>query len=102
MVPPAPIAGAMLMPGRCDPHAPGKNGAVEPELGGHGSVVPAFGSDANVPGQDIELPGGAFGTSVAYVTFVAVSLGVIFTSHAFATSFEFHGLPPVTLSWTTL
>jgi hypothetical protein len=54
-----------LIPGRCDPHAPGKNGAVEPELGGHGSVVPALGSDANVPGQDIELPGGAFGTSVA-------------------------------------
>src|ERR1700733_14639343 len=102
MVPSAPIAGAVLIPGRCDPQLPGKNGAVEPELGGHGSVVPALGRDANVPGQEIEWPGGPFGTRVSYVTCVAESPGVIFPSHAFATSFELHGLPPVTLSWTTL
>src|ERR1700752_4549200 len=98
MVPSAAIAGATLTPGRCEPHAPGKNGAVDPELGGHGSVVAAFGNDAKVPGHDIEFPGGAFGTRVAKVTLVDESFGAIFTSHAFATSFVPQGSPPALLS----
>src|SRR5579863_10136987 len=84
MVPSGPTAGATLSAGRCEPHATVGGTAVG--LGGQGNKDPPLGRSSKVPGQLVELPDGASGTSVEKVTMPELSPAVTFTNHAPATS----------------
>src|SRR5580658_2876831 len=84
MVPSGATAGAILIPGRCEPQRTVGGCWFVPTTaaGGHGKVL----APENWPGQVVAVPAGAAGMSVAKDNTLVASPGVIFTSQAPSTS----------------
>src|SRR5215510_11347434 len=105
MVPSAPIAGAMLRPGRCSPH--GKLRGVEVGLGGHGGLspgttIPRAGTNWGSKLVKQEVGGLAGAIRSAYLTLETAPLLLTLTNQPSCTAARAGGVATAMSVLTTL